>query len=150
MMIKGKAQKAYQTMIAHRMNCAQSVLTTFCEELRLDKSLAMRVARAFGGGMGQSGGTCGAVTGAYMVLGLALKRSGDYRKDRTNMTAAMDEFRKRFKRLHGSLNCTELTGYDLSIPGEAVKAHDNNVFSDVCPKLVRDAAKILEDILQKK
>jgi C_GCAxxG_C_C family probable redox protein len=144
-----KAQKAYETMTAHRMNCAQTVLTTFCEELGLDRSLAMRVAWAFGGGMEQSGGTCGAVTGAYMVLGLALKRSGDYMKDRVKMHSALAEFRKRFKKLHGSLSCTELTGFDLSIPEEGMKAHDKNVFSDVCPKLVRDAAKILEDILQK-
>jgi C_GCAxxG_C_C family probable redox protein len=143
-----KAQKAYETMVVHSMNCAQTVITTFCEELGLDTSLAMRVAWALGGGMGQSGGTCGAVTGAYMVLGLALKRSGDYMKDRVEMTAALDEFRKRFKKLHGSLSCTELTGYDLSRPEEAAKAFDKHVFAEVCPNLVRDAAKILEDILQ--
>ena len=31
---------------------------------------ALRVSAAFGGGMGRTGGTCGAVTGALMVLGL--------------------------------------------------------------------------------
>jgi C_GCAxxG_C_C family probable redox protein len=145
-----KAQKAYETMVVHSMNCAQAVLTTFCEELGLDTSLAMKVAWAFGGGMSQSGGTCGAVTGAYMALGLGLERSGDYMKDRVKMHAAQDEFRKRFMQLHGSLSCTELTGYDLSIPGEGEKAHDKHVFSEVCPRLVRDAASIVEDILRKK
>jgi C_GCAxxG_C_C family probable redox protein len=144
-----KAQKAYETMVAHKMNCAQAVLTTFCEELGLEQGLALKVAQAFGGGMGQSGGTCGAVTGAYMALGLAMKRSGDYMKDREKMQVALDEFRKRFKKLHGSLSCTELTGYDLSIPGEGEKAHEKNVFAEVCTVLVRDAAGIIEEILRK-
>jgi C_GCAxxG_C_C family probable redox protein len=147
-MSQDKAQQAYEAMTSHSMNCAQSVLTSFCEEFGLEKDLAMKIARGFGGGMGQSGGTCGAVTGAYMVLGLALKRSGDYMKDRVKMHAAMDEFRKRFKQLHRSLNCTELTGYDLSKPEEAIKAHDKKVFSDICPKLVRDAVEILVDLLK--
>jgi C_GCAxxG_C_C family probable redox protein len=97
--------------------------------------------------MGQSGGTCGAITGAYMVLGMALEYTGDYMKDRAKIYAAMDEFRKRFKHLHGSLKCTELIGYDLSVPGEADEAFQKDVFTNVCPGLVRDAAEILEDLL---
>jgi C_GCAxxG_C_C family probable redox protein len=143
-----RADKAHAAMNTHSMNCAQTVITTFCKDVGMDKDLAMRVAWAFGGGMGQSGGTCGAVTGAYMVLGLGLKRSGDYMEDRIKMQAAMDEFRKRFKELHGSLNCTELTGYDLSVPENAAKAHEKGVFANICPGLVRDAAKIVEDLLK--
>jgi C_GCAxxG_C_C family probable redox protein len=99
--------------------------------------------------MGQSGGTCGAVTGAYMALGMTLERSGDYMKDRAKMSGAMDELRKRFKELHGSLSCTELSGYDLSIPAQAAEAREKGVFVSICPGLVRDAARILEDILTK-
>jgi C_GCAxxG_C_C family probable redox protein len=143
-----RAGKAYKAMTSHKMDCAQSVLTSFCGEFGLEKGLALKIARGFGGGMGQTKGTCGAVTGSYMVLGLAFKPSGDYMKDRANMTAAMTEFRKRFKQLHGSLSCADLTGYDLTKPEEAAKAQDNNVFSDVCPGLVRDAAKILEELLK--
>jgi C_GCAxxG_C_C family probable redox protein len=141
------ADKAHAAMTAHTMNCAQSVVTSFCEELGLKKDLALKVARAFGGGMGQSKGTCGAVTGAYMVLGLAFQPSGDYMKDRNEMDVKMAEFNRRFTELHGALNCTELSGYDLSIPEEGMKAHEKGVFANICPGLVRDAAKILEDLL---
>ena len=58
-------------MKEHRINCAQTVITTFCEELGLDRAIALQVANGFGGGMGRTGRTCGAVTGAYMVLGLS-------------------------------------------------------------------------------
>lgn len=143
-----RSQKAYDKMVEHKMNCAQSVLTSFSEELGLENNLALKVARAFGGGMGQSKGTCGAVTGAYMALGLGKKPSGDYMKDRADMAAAMAEFNRRFTELHGALNCTDLCGYDLSIPEQGAEARKKNVFADVCPPLVRDAAKILEDLLK--
>jgi len=140
--------QAHDKLASHSMNCAQAVLTTFNEEYGLNKDLAMKIARAFGGGMGQSKGACGAVTGAYMVLGLALKPSGDYLKDRAQMGGAMAEFNRKFTALHGSLNCTDLCGYDLTIPEQAAGARQKNVFGNVCPPLVRDAAKILEELLK--
>ena len=142
--------QAHEKLASHSMNCAQSVLTTFSEEFGMSKDLAMKIARAFGGGMGQSKGICGAVTGAYMVLGLALKPSGDYTKDRAEMGKYMAEFNRRFAALHGSLNCTDLCGYDLTIPEQGAEARKNNVFATVCPPLVRDAARIVEDLLQLK
>ena len=51
-------------------SCSQSVLAAFAPEPGLDADAALRVSAAFGGGMGRAGGTCGAVTGALMVLGL--------------------------------------------------------------------------------
>jgi C_GCAxxG_C_C family probable redox protein len=149
-MSKGNAQKAYEKMAEHSMNCAQSVLTSFCEDFGLNKDLALKIARGFGGGMGQSKGICGAVTGAYMVLGLGLKPLTDPLKNRAEMGNTMAEFNRRFKQLHGSLNCTELCGYDLSIPEKATEAHQKGVFANICPGLVRDAVKILEDILKLK
>ncbi|MCX6003438.1 MAG: C-GCAxxG-C-C family protein, partial [Chloroflexi bacterium] len=58
-------------MVEHHVNCAQSVLSVFCEELRLDRNLALRIAMGFGVGMRRTGKTCGSVIGAYMVLGLS-------------------------------------------------------------------------------
>jgi C_GCAxxG_C_C family probable redox protein len=143
-----RIDKAYEAMTSHSMNCAQSILTSFCEDLGLKKELAVKIARGFGGGMKQSGGTCGAVTGAYMVLGLALEYTGNYMKNRAEMAEVMAEFNRRFTALHGSLKCTELIGYDLSLPEKAVEAFRKDVFTNVCPELVRDAAEILEELLE--
>ena len=51
-------------------NCSQSVLTAFCNEFGLHDEPAFRIACGFGGGMGRMAKTCGAVTGAFMVIGL--------------------------------------------------------------------------------
>ena len=53
-------------------NCSQAVVSAFAPELGLDRETALRVAAAFGGGMGRTGETCGAVSGALMVIGMQL------------------------------------------------------------------------------
>jgi C_GCAxxG_C_C family probable redox protein len=50
--------------------CSQAILATFGPSLGIDRAAAMKVAAGFAGGM-RSGLTCGAATGAIMVLGLA-------------------------------------------------------------------------------
>ena len=50
-------------------NCSQAVLGSFSEQFGLDCDKACKAATGFGGGM-RMGGTCGAVTGTFMVLGL--------------------------------------------------------------------------------
>ena len=143
-----KADKAYETMASRRMNCAQSVYTAFAEDLGMNQDLAMRVSQGFGGGMGHTGQTCGAVTGAYMALGLAQKFTTDNPRENIDKTYGLiTEFNKKFQAMHKSLNCTELTGYDLSKPEEMVKAREKGVFATKCPVFVRDAVKIVEDLL---
>jgi len=106
------------------------------------------VAQGFGGGI-HINSLCGAATGAYMVFGLANKISPEdprAKMDKTN--ELIKEFSRKFTELHGSLNCTELCGYNLSQPEESAKAREKGVFSRVCPGLVRDSAKIIEELLK--
>lgn len=52
-------------------NCAQAVLGAFAEETGISHDDAKRLAAAFGAGMGNMEGTCGALVAAEMLLGLA-------------------------------------------------------------------------------
>jgi C_GCAxxG_C_C family probable redox protein len=124
------------------------VLSSFGEELGLEREQALRVAGAFGGGMARMGETCGAVTGALMTIGLkyGMTQSKDEEaRDKTYKLA--QEFMTRFKDRHGSLVCRELLGYDLSSPEARKAAHDKGFFSTLCPELVRDAVENLEQML---
>lgn len=144
-----RANDAYALMAAGRMNCAQTILSTYCEKYVLEHSLALRLAQGFGGGMGHTGRTCGAVTGAYMVLGLAQKMSSENPRESTDRTYELiQEFNHDFKARHGSLICKELIGYDLSTTKGLAEARDKKVFTSVCPDFVRDSAQILEILLQ--
>jgi hypothetical protein len=49
-------------------NCAQAVLHTYADMAGISEQEAMNIAGAFGGGMGNMEGTCGALVGAGLVL----------------------------------------------------------------------------------
>jgi len=51
-------------------NCSQSVFCAFCGDFGVDAKIGLKMACSFGAGMGYMGQACGAVTGAFMVLGL--------------------------------------------------------------------------------
>lgn len=129
-------------------NCAQAVFSTYCEQLGLDKTNALKVAGSFGGGMGHIGETCGAVTGAIMLIGL---KHGKVQKDdneaRETTYHLVQEYTRRFKAVNGSVKCTELLGYDLSTAEGNKIARETNAWHTICAKLVADSAQIVEELL---
>ncbi len=129
-------------------NCCQAVLSVYCEELGISREKAMKIATGFGAGMAYMGETCGAVTGAFMVFGLKHGRSKVDDTDARDKTyKLMQEFVKEFKSKNGFLKCKELLGEDISKPEGLKKAFDEDKFSTVCPKMVRDSASIVERLL---
>jgi C_GCAxxG_C_C family probable redox protein len=147
-MSKDKAKEAYEKMANRKMNCAQAVLSSFCEDFGQDRKTALQITQAFGGGM-HIDSICGAVTGAYMVLGLSQKISLDKPRESVDKTNALvKDFNEKFKALHGTLYCTKLTGYNLSKPEQVAAAREKKVFNTLCPGFVRDSAKILESLLK--
>jgi C_GCAxxG_C_C family probable redox protein len=129
-------------------SCSQAVLSAFCEPLGLDRKTALKIAQSFGGGMAHMGETCGAVTGAFMVIGLKHGRTradDDEAKERTY--ELVQEFVQAFRSKHGSIVCKELLGYDISNENEMKEALEKLLFDEFCPKLVQSAAEILENLL---
>ena len=127
-------------------SCSQAVLTVYGEPLGLDKSSAMRIAAGFAGGM-RLGETCGAVTGAFMVLGLRHSpENANTRDARAEVYARVADFARRFKKRNGTLVCRELLGCDISTPEGMRQAQEQNLFSTTCVKMVQDACEILEEM----
>ncbi len=127
-------------------SCAQSVLAAYSAELGLDATTAVRVAGAFGGGMARTGQTCGAITGALMVIGLkhGQVRAGDAEAKEATYKVAQ-EFMERFKALHGAMLCPELIGYDLANPAGRQAARESGALT-LCPRLVEDAVRLLTEL----
>lgn len=129
-------------------SCSQAVLTAFSESFGLDRDTALRISQAFGGGMARMSETCGAVTGAFMVIGLkysAVTPEDSEAKETTY--EKVREFVKRFQSSHESIQCRKLLGLDLSNPEELLEAEEKKLFDNLCPDFVRDAVRILEAIL---
>ena len=129
-------------------SCSQSVFSAFAPEMGLDRETALRVATAFGGGMGHRGDTCGAVTGAFMVIGLKHGRvRAEDREIRDQAYSLVNQFAREFQARHGSIVCRELLGFDLSTPEGERLAEERWPDDMPCRELVRDAAAILKEIL---
>ena len=129
------------------LNCAQTVLTTFTEDLKIDPELAKGISCGFGAGMGRLQETCGAVTGSFMVLGIYNSKKFKDNKDRKDKTYSMIQlFSDKFTSLHGTMNCKKLINCDLRTEEGRIYATENNVFETICEKCILDSITILKDI----
>ena len=121
------------------------MLTAFASEFGLSDEMALKIAASFGGGMARTGKSCGAVTGGLMALGLKYGFTTPGGKDATYGIA--QEFMRRFEERQGSLTCRDLIGFDILKPEDRQQAQQAGVFDEICPRLVRDAAEIIQSIM---
>ncbi len=128
-------------------NCAQSVLLSFADEQKFSKELALKMAAGFGGGMGKTQETCGAVTGAIMVLGI-LKGEAVNNNDelKSETYGAVKELVKQFKVSFKTTSCREIIDCDLNTPEGAAKFKDEKIMEKVCAGCVEEAVRIVESI----
>ncbi len=155
------------SLFKNGFSCSQALLVTYGVELGLNRETALKIATAFGGGMGSMGETCGAVTGAVMVIGLkygmaevnnkqntmnsyeVVKKFINLFKPRNGSVKTQElvrEFISRFRYRNSSIICRDLLGYDISKP-EKLDSKTIELIGARCPKYVQDAAEILEEIL---
>jgi C_GCAxxG_C_C family probable redox protein len=131
--------------------CAQAVLASFAADYGLEEGLALKLATGFGSGMGRMCEVCGALTGAFMVVGLK------YGKERTDGTRygsetettyrLVSEVASQFRAKNGSIYCRDLIGHDLMDPDERAKVVELGLFKTTCRKCILDAVEILEQLL---
>jgi len=107
-------------------NCAQGVLIPFADELGLGEDLAFRLGSDFGSGM-KMGSTCGAVTGALMVLGLA------------GVTDTLPLIRKVKSNHDGMIDCRDLL---------RVNAQTAVPKKEHCDGMVYELVQMTEEILR--
>ena len=128
-------------------NCSQAVFGEFAEECGVDAAWALKSACGFGGGMGRLGGTCGAVTGAIMAIGLLA--CGPDPLDsiaKARVYALVRSFVEEFETRHGTISCRELLGCDISTSEGHAEASRLGLFETECPTYVEDAVEILEEM----
>ena len=123
-------------------------MASFANDFGIDQETALRVAGGLGGGIAGQGGTCGAVTGSVIVLGLKYgktKAEDNAAKEKTYHLAR--EFMQRFEQRHQALLCRNLINIDMSTPEGQKEAQEKKVFATKCSFFVRDAVEILEELL---
>ena len=111
-------------------NCAQAIISTYADFIGIDEETACNLGNAFGAGMGNMEGTCGALTGASVVLGLTTQNKAKARK-------AMRQIMTQFQQRNGATQCKMLKGVGTG------------VILRECTGCVADAAGFLEEQLEK-
>jgi C_GCAxxG_C_C family probable redox protein len=130
-------------------NCAQSVLFSFCDDLKLDQDKALKIACGFGAGMGRKEEVCGAVTGGIMVIGAKYGRGENDDRKATEITYdKVRELMNQFSITHGTYMCRELLcGCELTTQEGQKTYRENDYFNKVCKQCVKRVAEILENII---
>lgn len=134
-------------LFSARFNCAQAVLTAFGPDSGVPEPVCACLAAPLGGGLARLGETCGAVSGALLVLGLWY--GGATTADvaaKARMYDLAREFITRFKARHQSIVCRDLLGCDISTVEGWQQMQARKLHETLCPRFVHDAAEILEDM----
>ena len=117
-------------------NCAQAVLCAFCDITDLTEDQLFKISEGFGGGMGGTGGVCGAVSGMVFLAGLE-KSLGVTKIPETNKKesyAFSKELMEIFENKNKSIICSEIKSCGLRS----------------CDGCIEDAVRILEENLKVK
>jgi C_GCAxxG_C_C family probable redox protein len=131
--------------------CGQSVLASFAVDYGLSEESALRIATGFGSGMGRLCEVCGALTGAFMVIGLKYGKvetdGSRYGNDTETTYRLVAQLARKFKDRNGSMFCRDLIGHDLSDPFERAKVVELGLFKTTCRKAILDSVELLEELL---
>jgi C_GCAxxG_C_C family probable redox protein len=147
--LKNSADYITNAVDLHRAGyaCSQAVLVAYAPGLGLDAAQAARIAAGFAGGM-RLGDVCGAATGAFMVLGLAVCTDDCVKREgRAAIAAAVVEFARKFQERCGALSCPDIIGCDIRTPEGMKQAREQDLFNTRCTPVVRIAAEIIEELL---
>jgi C_GCAxxG_C_C family probable redox protein len=137
------------TRFREGFSCSQSIFSAFAEQFGLPVETALKIAASFGGGMGHMGEICGAITGAFMVIGLAYGHTiVEDQESKEEAYRQVNEFVNQFKARNGSIICRELIGYDMCTPEKLQRANESGVFDTICPRLVKDSAEIISVLIK--
>lgn len=131
------------------LNCAQSVVSAFSEELNIDKNILQGITCGFGAGMGKLQKTCGPVTGSFMVISLYnSSKFNDNKTKKEKSEKMIQNFYSEFKEKHGSSCCKSLLDCDLNTSDGKKYANDNKLFETVCEQCILSSVQILQKLLK--
>jgi len=130
------------------MDCSMQMLALASEELYITEEEAYKIGACFGAGM-LCGGTCGAITGALMAIGI---KHGNYEPNDVEQKSIVNnkrvEFIRRFREAYdGRTTCPDLLGVDLVDPDKRKLAREDGTIERACPGFIRTALAILEELL---
>ncbi len=129
-------------------HCSQVVISHASEQFGLEKEEAMKLASGLGGGC-FAGETCGAVSGAIILLGLKYGFSAPNSKEQDQILKnKIHEFEKKFVDRCGSLTCRGLLdGLSNADPEQSKLIEERGLYSR-CKTYCAASCEILDEMLK--
>ena len=127
-MKESRKEIAADKILNRTHNCTQAILSTYHDYTGLEEETLVHAGNSFGAGMGNMEGTCGAIVGAGIVYGLAVKNKA---KAMSGMRQLMNKFQLR----NCATQCKLIKGIET---GKVLRP---------CHLCVSDAAEFLEELL---
>ena len=130
-----------------KLHCSQSILAAYADECGISYEQAIKLGSCFGSGM-RKGEVCGACTGALMVLGLLYGQHDETDAEgRARSNTLNDQMMEKFSKKCGSYLCNEILGCDIKTKEGVEYARSHKLFTELCPKIVEQAAIALEEMI---
>ena len=149
------ADKAVQ-LFADGFHCSQAVLCA-CAKLFRDEPPSPEVVAAmapFAGGMGSTGGVCGALSGALATIGFTLGKTTPQQDNHQRMGSVSYAMIQKFTEItapHGSIQCADIAQVNWK-DQDAVQNFRKNPDSTRknCVRVVRETSNALYDLIKDK
>ncbi len=142
------AEKAIQNFRSG-LNCAQSVLATYSSRFGMDENAALTVSCGFGAGMGRLQETCGAVTGAFMVIGVHVGKQYPENSMRKSVSYKLiQDFEAEFTKMNKSIKCMDLINVDLRTDEGQKQFSERMLGTKVCEKCIANATEIIDRLIK--
>ena len=131
-------------------NCSQAIVLAFADMLPVDRTLLLRLASSFGGGMGRLRAVCGSVSGMFMIAGLLYGYDGpETGQIKAEHYAGIQELAKRFEEKHGTIICREMLGLSVRHDVPTPEARTAEYYKKrPCAEIIGDAAEILDQYIR--
>lgn len=127
--------------------CAESVLQAIAESRGIQSEFIPRIATGLCGGIGRTGGVCGAVSGGVLGLNLVAGRNQPSQSPDDNHRLVR-HFLGQFEEKFGTITCERLIGCRLDTPEGQQFFKENKLRERKCQVFVEEAAGMASAILE--
>ncbi|MDD2382949.1 MAG: C-GCAxxG-C-C family protein [Sulfurospirillaceae bacterium] len=126
--------------------CSESVLMALAEAYGIDSPHVPSIATAFGSGLSQTNGPCGALSGGILALSLLHGRNKE-KQDYAQLYKNVALLQKIFNEKFASTACTQLLGFSMADSDASEKFTKNECKKNTCNHCVRYVVEEVQHIL---
>jgi C_GCAxxG_C_C family probable redox protein len=126
-------------------NCCESVVLAVCDHEGIDKGMPLKIATPFGSGMSKNSSNCGALSAAFISMGMTNGRSNN-EDSRDPSYVPADIIFNKFMQKYKTVSCGEITCLNMKDP-EVMAQNKERLHKEICGPIVRQVTDwILEEL----